>query len=484
MLSRGEESLSGPSGSADVSERNDLSARGVEPESSGVRRHKARVLALTYYFPPVTTGTSQRNVDVMSGLLGVGYVPTVVTGTGRGERFWAPTARDERGAAHGIRIVRVPGPEPPDSRGVRRRVERLLDLKPAWLRWWLEGARAAGRGLASSADLIYASLEPYETAFVASALSRELRVPWVADLFDPWALDESRLHVSVLHRRRDLRRMQASLETAAAVIMNTPEAKARAERIPVLSKKLVSAIPTGYDASDFDGPDPLRDPAAFRIVHAGFLHTERGLRHRKTARVREVLGGSNVPVDILTRSHLFLLKAIDRLLEADPRLADLLQLHLAGNLTDADRKVAEGYPFVRLHGHLTHSESIALMRSADLLFLPMHELPRGVRAGLVPLKTYEYLAAGGPILAAVPEGDARDLLVEAGNAHICWPSDDSAMAQAIAEEIERWRSGHPPSEPRPEVLARYERNVVTNRLAAVFDDVLRSTSAERRLPPQ
>ena len=50
------------------------------------------------------------------------------------------------------------------------------------------------------------------------------------------------------------------------------------------------------------------------------------------------------------------------------------------------------------------------MRSADLLFLPMHDLPPGARAGLIPYKTYEYLAAGRPILAAVPDGDVRDML--------------------------------------------------------------------------
>ncbi len=35
------------------------------------------------------------------------------------------------------------------------------------------------------------------------------------------------------------------------------------------------------------------------------------------------------------------------------------------------------------------------MRSADLLFLPMQNLPPGVRATIVPGKTYEYLASGG-----------------------------------------------------------------------------------------
>ena len=77
------------------------------------------------------------------------------------------------------------------------------------------------------------------------------------------------------------------------------------------------------------------------------------------------------------------------------------------------------------------------MRSADLLFLPMHNLPPGIRAGTVPGKTYEYLASGRPILAAAPEGDARDLLLQAGAAHICQPDDTDAIAAVIAAQMSR-----------------------------------------------
>ena len=86
------------------------------------------------------------------------------------------------------------------------------------------------------------------------------------------------------------------------------------------------------------------------------------------------------------------------------------------------------------------------MRSADLLFLPMQDVPG--RAGLVPGKTYEYVAAGRPILAAVPEGDARDLLREAG-AHIVAPTDEAAMATVIRGLMEH---GSPPAPPRGELL--------------------------------
>ena len=86
-------------------------------------------------------------------------------------------------------------------------------------------------------------------------------------------------------------------------------------------------------------------------------------------------------------------------------------------------QVAERSPFVRIRGYLNHLESIALIRSADLLFLPLQNLPAGQRAGNVPGKTYEYLAADRPILAALPDGDARDLVTAAGAAYVVDPDD-------------------------------------------------------------
>nr|MDP9491680.1 glycosyltransferase [Actinomycetota bacterium] len=93
------------------------------------------------------------------------------------------------------------------------------------------------------------------------------------------------------------------------------------------------------------------------------------------------------------------------------------------------------------------------------------------RARIVPGKTYEYLATRRPILAAVPDGDVRDLLTEAGNAFLCRPKDVEGMARVIAEQADRALAGEPASGSHEDVLRRYERRELTARLAEVFDQV-------------
>jgi glycosyltransferase involved in cell wall biosynthesis len=101
----------------------------------------------------------------------------------------------------------------------------------------------------------------------------------------------------------------------------------------------------------------------------------------------------------------------------------------------------------------------------------MQNLPPGVRSGTVPGKTYEYLASGRPILAAVPEGDARDLLNQAGTALVCEPDDAEAMADALEFAIARWRNGEPTPTVDGDLLRSFERSSLTAEFAAVLDAV-------------
>ena len=433
-----------------------------------------KILYVAYHFPPIGGGGVQRNSKFVRYLPELGYEPVVVTGPGGARDRWTPpdpTLGDE--LPDGLEVHRVAGPEPEVSSGVRGMLERRLFVPAPFARWWQRGLVETALRVGRDCDLVYGSIVPYESGEAIAEAARKLGKPWIADLQDPWALDEMWLYASELHRRVDLRRMRQVLESADAVVMNTPEAAERVlHAFPTLRSRLVTSIPNGFDAADFpEAPSPGTD--RFRIAHAGYLHTKEGLRLRDVGWARRVLGGRYDEVDILPRSHVYLLDALRAAVAEDPAVAAEVEVVLAGVVNDVDRRVAESAPVaVELPGYVDHAATIRLLQGANLLFLPMHDLPSGRRAGLVPGKTYEYLASGVPILAAVPEGDARDLLSAAGNAAICRPTDTEAMAQLLLEQIRRWRRGEPGPAPDPAVLAPYERRELTRRLAGVFDATL------------
>jgi glycosyltransferase involved in cell wall biosynthesis len=439
-----------------------------------------RLLVHSYHFPPIGGSGVQRPLKMVRCLAELGYESVVVTGGGATADRWAP--EDETLLAEvppEVRILRVPGTEPPSREGLRRAAERWLGARGRWGSWWIDASYKLGLEAGADVDLIYVWMQPYVSADAGAALSKALGKPWVADLGDPWALDEMMVFPSGLHRSLMLRRMRALLGSASAIVMSTPEAVDRlVGRFPELAGRPVVAVPNGFDLSDFSGAAARRSDGKFRIVHTGYLHTALGLQHRRRRLLRKVLGGGVEGLDILARSHVHLVEAVNRLVARRPELEQVLELHLAGVLTEADREVASRCSVAKLHGFTTHVESVRLMESADLLFLPMHNLPPGVRATTVPGKTYEYLAAGRPILGAVPAGDARDILEEAGNATLVDPDDVEGIAGEIEAELERKIAGVDPVAPDPGVVARFEYRNLATQLAAVFDAVL---APERRL---
>jgi glycosyltransferase involved in cell wall biosynthesis len=425
---------------------------------------------LTYYFPPLGGAGVQRSSKFARYLPEFGYRPLVITGPGRASGRWTPADESLLRELGDVEIVRVPGPEPDEGSRWRGRADRWLQRQTAWDRWWTAGAGELVREHAARADVVLSSMSPFQSAAAAGAAA-EVGRPWVADLRDPWALDEMTVYTTGLHRRRALRHMGRELRSAAAVVMNTPEAaRALCAEFPQIPAGRVRAIPNGYDPADFAADSP-GGGAQFRIVHAGYLHTSLGQMDRRSLR-RRLMGGAIAGVDILPRSHVYLMQALERIAAGDPARAGSIELHLAGVLSEADRRAIGGAVAVCEHGYLEHAESVALMRSADLLFLPMHSLPQGRRATIVPGKTYEYLASGRPILAAVPNGDARDLLARSPQARLCRPTDAAAMEEIVRAELTRWRSsGHAPAESAPEVLAQYDRRRLAGELAAVLDAV-------------
>jgi glycosyltransferase involved in cell wall biosynthesis len=439
------------------------------------------VLFLAYYFPPLGGGGVQRSLKFCKYLPQHGYAPIVVTGPPRQSFSWTP--EDDRlllGLPSDIEVARVEGEAPPRSTGWPARKERWLRVQDPFSRWWVKGAIEVGNKIGANADVIYASMSPFETAFAAAELARRLRRPWIADLRDPWALDEWLVYPTGVHRRLELRTMRRALASASAIVMNTPEATRQLLRaFPEFRSRPVFTITNGFDAEDFDGPTRPRSDSSFRIVHAGYLHTATGRKHRRERIVRQVLGGSVRGLEILPRSHVFLVDAVESLVRGRPDLAVTIELQLAGLFSESDRSSSEG-AVVRPLGYLPHDETVALLRSADLLFLPMHDLPEGTRSTIVPGKTYEYLASGTPILAAIPDGDARDFLAAAGNAALCRPMDVACMAAAIGERVDAKKHGTPPAEPDPAIVARFERRKLTSELAKAFDTVL--SSAEQTRP--
>jgi glycosyltransferase involved in cell wall biosynthesis len=169
-------------------------------------------------------------------------------------------------------------------------------------------------------------------------------------------------------------------------------------------------------------------------------------------------------IDLLCRSHYYLLEAVSLLMDREPDFASSIDIVLAGVMSDEDQLIIDQSPareHVQTLGYIDHSAAIREMMAADILFLPMHGIPSGRRARIVPGKTYEYLATGRPLLAAVPDGDAKDFIAAANAGITTEPCDAPMIASAIHALAQE------PTEARSigQEVGQFERRYLTRRLA-------------------
>jgi glycosyltransferase involved in cell wall biosynthesis len=154
-----------------------------------------------------------------------------------------------------------------------------------------------------------------------------------------------------------------------------------------------------------DGPLPPRDPAARTVVYAGQLYRWKGVDTLLAAMAR------------LPEAHLLVLGG--RGSPDDPDLVACQQR--AGELGIADR--------VELRGFVPHAEVRRTIAGAGAAVLP---LPDNLMARYFtsPLKLFDYMAAGAPIVASdLPT--VGEVLTDGDNALLVPPEDPDALAAAI-----------------------------------------------------
>ena len=422
-----------------------------------------KILYIAHYFPPSGGAGVQRTTKFIKNLPKHGIQAIVLTGSQTIDHRWSPV--DDSLLKDLPNLLKVYRTESATKETFgKERVQNSIT----------KGRQAI---VENRPDLILVSVSPFSDLEVARRLSNEFSLPWVADLRDPWALDEFQIHKSSFHRVQALKKMDAALSSAQAIIMNTPVAKERLlSHFPHFRDKRVASITNGFDETDFSESTPNRKGEKFRIVHTGAFHTRIGLHQKKNRLVYRMLGRVENGVKLLPRSAFYFIKALEAIPQKDHEILNDIEVVFAGSLTKEDKEVVQGSPIasnIKISGYVDHPTSIRLLHSADLLFLPLHECPQQ-RASIVPGKTYEYLASGRTILGALPAGDAKEFLEASGNSIVTEPSNIEGMKDAILKSYRKWKTNTLPRTRNRDFLLHFERGTLTLQLA----DLLRETVAD------
>lgn len=423
-----------------------------------------RVLFLAYLFPPIVNSGTRRSLSFANHLPDCGWEPLVVS--------VQPQSRDVDEALlaevrPGTQVERVTSgwdvlacrmaswfvPKASQKRvaeALAWRLRSLAHVPDEAVSWYPMAVKAAmalhrERGF----DAVYASGWPWTSFLAARAVARRTGVPYVLDYRDMWR--PTGTHAWEYQSRgqklfgpwfeRRVARNAAAVVTVTSSLVNAIQRDARVAK--------VHCITNGFEPSDFAGVAAERPDAAHPLVHVVYTGVWRpgyGLED--------------------------LYQAIAQLrAQGSPNL-HRLRVSAAGFAPGHAQRFGVGDIVTEL-GQVPHQRALALMQGADVLFLPV---PLGYYANAsLPGKLFEYLGSGRPILAAVPvESEVARVVGDVGGSMRVNPGDVQTLADLI-EGLCAGRGAELFGTQRRERLERYTRASTTRELAAVFDEVTRTS---------
>lgn len=324
---------------------------------------------------------------------------------------------------------------------------RMPDLSDLWIRPATQWCRKAGQW-----DLAVSSAGPYSTHLIAADLRRQgLTRFWIADYRDLWVNSPTctGLFPFTLAEKRLERRAMKHADLITTV--SAPLAHILSENY---GHKKVRIVENGYDQQDLaDIPeDPIfPQDGKVRIVYTGAIYKGR----RDPAPLFSAI--SKLAVDGSTR-----------------HLLDRLEVIFYGSMTHVLAKSVKEHkidPWVRLLGTVPRSDALRIQRDAHaLLFLEWDE---GDVDGIVSGKLFEYMSSGTPIWGVgVTEKTSTGKLIRDTGTGILFGVDVAGIASELVGLLTSCKKE--PAHPEPDVLARFERRTLAERLLVLASEQISS----------
>lgn len=412
---------------------------------------RIRVLLVCYYFPPLGGGGVGRPLSLFKCLPEFGVDCDVLTVKPVAYRAFdsslldgLDTSRIHRsGSRDPQRLMRLLGIKQVKSSAadrVRRFSTRFFpDNKVGWVRPAVEG----GRTLISNRNYaaIISTSPPISAHLVAGELSRDFKLPWIADFRDFWNSyppEEAYADPELVRRANEL--IRDIVEKAArTVAINGPLAE---------SLWKATVIENSYDEKAVRGWSNPVDSEHFLI----------GL-----------YGGYSAMKPIEPLCHL-----LAQLRQQAPTMfarVRLLQMGMAD--TSWIRSELARFDLAEIctfRGHLDRDASILEASRCAALYVG---LASERERAFTTARIYYLLASGRPILAAVPVESEIARLVNVSKQGICFLPEDTGVAAGFLESvIDDWRQGRLMVTPESEFARQYSSTRMVERFSQVIRNAI------------
>jgi hypothetical protein len=125
---------------------------------------------------------------------------------------------------------------------------------------------------------------------------------------------------------------------------------------------------------------------------------------------------------------------------------------------------------VTFRASVAHHEALKIEKASHILLLIKHKNPD--YDGIIPGKLFEYIGLQRPILALVPEGEAREIVTRLNRGATAPVDDPESIARALTTMYEKHRQNRLDRDYDLMPVEEYRRDVLAGRLAGYLDSML------------
>ncbi|NLW80481.1 MAG: glycosyltransferase family 4 protein [Desulfovibrionales bacterium] len=306
---------------------------------------------------------------------------------------------------------------PPKCKGLKRWLVSL-NWFPDDKLYWLFPALPKGLSLIRTHDIrnIVVSAPPNSSILLAYLLSRLTGAKLVIDYRDPWLLQyepsQQAFHPKLI---LDFQRtLQVRMLRHASAVVTTNEAfrSALLGEHAFLSPGKVHVVHNGYDSEDFPSNFQRNEGDKFSISYLGTFYMQRN------------------PANFLQGLALFMREKGLSSADVEVRFVGDTE-HAVGSPVRTMIESCGLRDVVTLTGKVKYARALQIMCESSVLLLLAPNQPYQI-----PAKTYEYMAAGQPILALAQDGATASLIGSMGCGIAVDPNDVEGIRNALVRLYE------------------------------------------------
>lgn len=296
-------------------------------------------------------------------------------------------------------------------------------------------------------DIIYSTSAPYTCHLIAYDLVKSTNMPWICDFRDPWASNPFVDYPWFVKRINNDMEKKVVKRANTVISVSQPIIDDFILNYKDETSSKFKVITNGYDEEDFDNYNKDIKPEKFTITYNGTLYGKRSPNN--------------------------FLEAVNRLIDTNKVDKNKIILKFVGKIgrdamLDINNFISKFGDIAQCIDYLPHKESLKQIENSSALLLII-ESGKGSE-GIFTGKIFEYIRSGKNIIGIVPEGVAKDLIIETNTGFCCHPDKIKEIEEVIYKCYLIWNGDSDALSVNWDKVKSYNRENLSKDLTSIMEN--------------